>query len=68
MKMVCGPGRSGCSAIVDPDGGPLGHPLICGWFADGGPHPDPEKGYRFPLCREHKKQVALAYEAAEASL
>lgn len=62
MKWPTPKGGSGCAAIIDPEGGPDGHPLICGWFADGGPHPDPELSYRFPLCREHKEAAIAAME------
>lgn len=47
----CGDGGTGCTALVDEQPDAL-LPMTCGWLA-AGPHPDPERSYREPLCQRH---------------
>lgn len=40
------------TGVVGGTGPWAGYPAVCAVLA-AGPHPDPEKGYREPLCRWH---------------
>lgn len=54
-RRVCGPGQTGCSAVVDNAEWSILGPVLCGWLASH-PHPDPERSYLEPLCETHYEQ------------
>lgn len=54
---------TGCTAEVpEREPHPTFGPIICGWPAKG-PHPDPEKGYRLPLCGRHLAEAEAAMKS-----
>lgn len=50
----------GCTANIGDGKSP---PFVCGRPAQG-PHPNPELGYRFPLCATHRADAQAEWDAA----